>query len=941
MMPAISKYKLQTTLIILAAAFLSLSGFYSIYWKSLWKPPYDGVEWASSHEGPIAEWIDPSGPAAHAGLMTGDRLISINGEKVESPLSASDYPWKENLQSPIALKVKRGMEEKEILLILKRSNQKEVMYFYLAIAGFFTLFTATYLALRLKITRFVSLYFLLSATLFVLFVFSPTGRNSVGDKFIYLMDLLARIMLPALLLSFVIAFSRHVVRSRKMATILSYIPSILIVLMNIYFLMLKGIYDFANPVKAFEIKDRMELLLISLSFLVALVILFKSYFKEDSIYNKAQLKWLMYGIGMGFLPFSLVYGIPYSLSGNVPFWTEFSAFPVIIFPLAFSSALLKYRLMDLELYLKKGLFYLSLIFFTLGTFAAISIILERLFRPFFDPGEYFYSPLAAILTAFLYPKLRKMTKFIIERLFYKDKYNFKRAVLSFIQDLSHQPDIPSLTFNFNKKIIETLNLKSSYLFLKDEEKNGYELYPRTGDKIVFIKTHSPIVNIISRSNFFPMYQVEFANNKNEFSDLISLGISYLFPMKVKNELTAILAIGEKKEGRPLNSEDLLLLSTLSGHAAPAIESARLFDEVSKKVSEINRLMEYNENILESSKIGIMVINSSGRIMNWNRALEDIYASSKKDVVGRNLTEIFPAHLTKYVLDKINAPLKGEERAYRYTFINRVGRRIIANISMSALEQKKDSSAQFVITFDDVTEQVKLEERLLRQERLASIGLLAAGVAHEVNTPLTGISSYTQMLLDEIDKKDPRYSILKKIESQSVRASSIANSLLKFSRGESSDLEQLNVNDVLEDTLSLFEPQIISKKIEIRKVLTKDIPTISGNRNKLQQVFLNIFMNSKDALPLEGQIQVESKLENGRVIVKITDNGIGIAREDMSRIFDPFYTTKGRGKGTGLGLSISYGIIKEHEGEIYVESVPGKLTEFKVEFPVSKEARLMA
>lgn len=941
-MPSISKYKLQTITIVLAAILLSLSGLYSIYWKSLWRPPYDGVQWSSSADGPIAEWIDSSGPAAHAGLMEGDCLISINGERVKSSLTASDYPWKEDLPSPLVLKIRRGTEEKEILLLLKRGSQREiVMYFYLAIAGFFTLLTATYLSLKLKITRFVSLYFLLSATIFVLFVFSPTGRNSPGDKFIYVMDLLARIMLPALLLSFVIAFSRHVVRSRKTAMILSYIPSALIILMNIYFLIFKGIYDFSNPVKAYEIKDRMELLFISLSFIIALVILLKSYFKEESVYNKAQLKWLMYGIGLGFLPFSLVYGIPYSLGGDVPLWTEFSVFPVIILPLAFSSALLKYRLMDLELYLKKGLFLLSLAFFTIATYAAISIILERLFRPFFDPGEYFYPFLAALLTAFLYPKLRSLTRFMIERLFYRDKYNFRRAVLSFIQELSHLPDIPSLTSNFNKKIIETLNLKSSYLFLKNEERNEYELVSNTEKRRVFIKAHSPVISLISRCNFFAMYQVDFANNQKEFSGLISLGVSYLFPMKVKNELTAILAIGEKREGSPLNSEDLLLLSTLSGHAASAIESARLFDEVSKKVSEINRLMEYNENILESSKIGIMVINSSGRIMNWNRALEDIYSSSRSDAVGRNLAEIFPVHLTKYVLDKVSAPLKGEDRVYRYTLINRVGRRIIANISISPLEQRKDASTQFVITFDDVTEQVKLEERLLRQDRLASIGLLAAGVAHEVNTPLTGISSYTQMLLEEMDKDDPRYRILKKIESQSVRASRIANSLLKFSKGESSDLEQLNINDVLEDTLSLFESQVIGKKIEIRKRLVTELPPISGNRSKLQQVFLNILMNSRDALPSEGQIQLESKLEDERVVVKISDNGIGIAREDMSRIFDPFYTTKGKGKGTGLGLSISYGIIKEHQGEIYVESTPGKLTKFTLEFPVSKEARLMA
>ncbi len=934
------KAKMKVALIVGVAAVLTLLGFYSIYWKSIWTAPYDGVKWVSSVNGPIADSIVPASPAEHAGLQKGDLLLSINGKKTKSLLLAEDYPWKQKGTSPISLRVQRGQEVKELVLILSYQRLNEASFYYLAIVGFFMLFTATYLALRLHIKRFITIYFLLSVSVFALFVFSPTGRNSFGDRFLYTADLLARIALPALLMNFVLIFSRGVVVSRRIAILVSYIPSFLILLANGYFLAFKGIYDFQDPVRAYELKDRIELLFISLSLIAAVVILFKSFLKLESIYDKAQHKWLMWGIGLGLGPFVLIYGIPYALSGEVPFWAEFSVFPVIILPLAFSSALLRYRLMDLELYLKRGFFYLTLAFFVLGVYAAFSILLEQLIKPVYDPGERFFALLAAILTAFLYPRLRTFTKFIIEKLFYREKYTFGKAVLSFIRDLNSNVDIASLVANFSKRLVETLNLKVALLFLKQDEKNCYEIQGKQGERRIFLRAESPLIKRVNQCEFVPLYNFDFGTEKNEVSELLAAGVSYLFPMKVKGDLRAVLGIGEKEAGRNLDSEDLLLLSTLSGHAAAAIESARLFDEVSKKVGEINKLMEHKESILESSNIGIMVISSSGKILNWNRALEEIHNSMRNEVVGRNIVEIFPAHFSKHVLDRVSSNLRGEERMYRYMFINRAGNRIIANIAISPLEQKADSPFQYVVTFDDVTEQVKLEEKLLRQERLASIGLLAAGVAHEVNTPLTGISSYAQMLLDEMDASDPRYEVLKKIESQTRRASSIANSLLRFTRGDSDAFDKIHINEILDETLSLFETQLSGKRIAIEREYGKDIPILSGSKNKLQQVFLNILMNSRDAIQSDGRIKVESKFEGEKVIVEISDNGIGIAKEDINRIFDPFFTTKGRGKGTGLGLSITYGIIQEHQGEISVDSVPGKLTRFSIEFPLGKEAKLM-
>jgi two-component system NtrC family sensor kinase len=244
-------------------------------------------------------------------------------------------------------------------------------------------------------------------------------------------------------------------------------------------------------------------------------------------------------------------------------------------------------------------------------------------------------------------------------------------------------------------------------------------------------------------------------------------------------------------------------------------------------------------------------------------------------------------------------------------------------------------------FEDITARARLEEQLQISDKMASIGLLAAGVAHEVNTPLTGISSYTQMLLEEMAADDPRRAILEKIESQSRRASSIANSLLNFARPERSTFEELSVNDTVLEVVRLFEPQIRGRGIRVETSLAESLPAVHGHKGKLQQVLLNLLLNARDAVEEGGKVVVSTSLRGGAVSVEVLDDGVGIAEEDLPRIFDPFFTTKGSGKGTGLGLSISYGIVREHDGEMSVESSPGEWTRFRVELPAVRSAEALA
>ena len=195
----------------------------------------------------------------------------------------------------------------------------------------------------------------------------------------------------------------------------------------------------------------------------------------------------------------------------------------------------------------------------------------------------------------------------------------------------------------------------------------------------------------------------------------------------------------------------------------------------------------------------------------------------------------------------------------------------------------------------------LEEQLQQREKLSSIGLLAAGVAHEVNTPLTGVSSYTQMLLGMLPETDPKHALLQKVRRQAERATNIVNNLLNFSRtGSATEFAEVDIHRVLDDTLQLLEPQLRSNQIEIVRAYQQDQPLVFGNSGKLQQIFTNLLLNARDAIPNGGQIKISTTTgDNDSLMVEITDSGIGIAPENVAKIYDPFYTTKGVGRGTGL------------------------------------------
>jgi two-component system NtrC family sensor kinase len=262
---------------------------------------------------------------------------------------------------------------------------------------------------------------------------------------------------------------------------------------------------------------------------------------------------------------------------------------------------------------------------------------------------------------------------------------------------------------------------------------------------------------------------------------------------------------------------------------------------------------------------------------------------------------------------------------------------ILNVAIAPLVARDERRIGRLIIFDDVTAREDLERRLVQADKLSSVGLLAAGVAHEVNTPLAVISTYAQMLAKQVSDDQQKSVLLDKIAKQTFRASEIVNSLLNFSRTSPREFVELDLGEVIRETLTLVQHQLDQSGIRVKLGVAGSLPTIRGSSGQLQQVFLNLFLNARDAMDQGGALEVRV-WEGGRgVEVEVADTGPGIPVEHVQRIYDPFFTTKGARKGTGLGLSVTYGIVRNHGGIIEVDSRPGEGAKFHLEFPVLRKA----
>ena len=975
----------KTWVLLIAAALLICAGTVNFYQRVHSQGPvWDGVTWVDTSQGIIAKRVEPGSAAARARMIPGDHLlaISMTGDKCEDVnrgVRCEEISGAEKIQ----IYLDQARVGGEIHYLIERpSYPPETRYYYAdldnlgavnnltALDLYINLIGVIYLCVGLFVifkqggrAPFVLHFAGLCLAAFVFHFYTPMGTYRDLDLAIGFLRNAGLIFFAPLFLHFSLIYPTryHLFEDRRWRTALLYVPAFVLIGLaaNLY------LHDQLAQIIPHRFLDRspnfaagyykVSFVHFAAALVLSAVFLVRRFIVSKSTVARQQLKWVVWGSVLAIGPFILLYAIGYVVGESAGPFTEVAVLPLILIPLSLGYSVVRYRLMDVELVVRRAAVYALT---TLAIALAIGAIvyfagLYALSGEVASAGEITLRLLLSIaamaLIVMIAAPVKNFLQERVDRLFYGRRYDMRHSLLDFGRTISATTALDPLLDSLISRLREVMNVERLAIFIEDQYAPGGYRVARTAGLTAPVSVPADFREMIrARSAESGVVRADDLETAPEGDGFVRRVLHYYVPCVVRGRMVAVIGLGRSADGALLSSEDVEILRTVSGYIAVAIENSLLYQEQQERAAELELLKEFNESIVESINVGLMAVDLDGCITRLNSALEDIFSITRDEVVGKKVEELFAedfADTLHQVLGPDGWQLRQTRQIYKLHTATRAGKAIVLNIALAPLWADSEEQTGALVVFEDVTERLLLEEQLQQREKLSSIGLLAAGVAHEVNTPLTGVSSYTQMLLNMLSENDPKHALLEKVRRQADRATEIVNNLLNFSRtGSAAEFTEVDIHRVLDDTLQLLEPQLRRSQIQIVRDYGEQLPQVHGNSVKLQQVFTNLILNARDSIANgDGQIVLATKNgEEDALTIEVSDNGVGIAPEDVAKIYDPFFTTKGIGRGTGLGLAVTYGIVQEHSGHISVASTPGLGTTFRITLPTrDPRARLQA
>ncbi len=954
-------------------------------------PPTDGIGWELRSDGVYAAKVTSGMAGSRAGISMGDKLIGIgfDSEKTEEVTSSAD----------VQMYLEAAGVDGNLTYFYQKPSYASTDNFYfadlhhidavprwtpsiifLSIVGIIWLSVGIFVLFKQgSRSPFVLHFAMVCLAAFVFHIYKSLGTGEDFDLAVDLIDGIAFTFFVPLFLHFCI---RYPVRSdvfdeNRWKTYILYVPAGLISIWQIFIALVPTLFFKTGIAESVaRLDDRFNLTgttyrLAFYHFVLGVsagaCLLVWRFFKNHQPVVRQRLKWAMWGTIAAIVPVVLMQLVE-RIGIQIPndnFSTAITTLPLALIPLSFGHSVVRYRLMDVDVVVRRALVYalttaaiammigavaLGLVFLAVGNNLSTTEITLRALIAIVAMG-------AIVL---LSEPLKKYLQERADRFFYGTRYDLRQGLLDFGKTLSATTALDPLLDGLIERLKQVLDVQKVAVFIEDESTKVHyrlaksvgldEKYKIPADFRTMIRQKSAGKGVVRADELdLPDIDTTHAgqNGNGNGKPLVRQELHYFVPCVAGGKMVAVIGLGRATDGSLLSSEDLEILRTVSGYIAVAIENSRLYTQQKQYTEELALLKEFNESIVESVNVGLLAVDETGRITRSNSPFEEMMGFKREQAVGQLVEDVFDASFAlnlDNILGKTRWHLTEVRNAYKLHTYDKLGRSLILNVAVAPLRSVSNQQTGAIIVLENVTSRVKLEETVQQSEKLSSIGLLAAGVAHEVNTPLTGVSSYTQMLLGMIPDTDPKHALLQKMQRQTDRASNIVGNLLNFSRtGSAEDFVEIDINKLLNDTLQLLEPQLRKSNIEIIKQYAEIPPTILGSGGKLQQVFTNLILNARDAMFSGGTITLKTSLDPVLgAVVEVADTGEGIPAENLSKVFDPFFTTKEVGSGTGLGLAVSYGIIQEHSGTVDVQSHLGEGTTFRLVFPVmQKNGRKLA
>src|SRR5580704_10416628 len=689
--------------------------------------PYDGIWWVESSGHLQAQRVDLDGPGQKAGVKPGDQLTAVEGRNITNVGSLERELYRIGVWSKATYSLVRQGVPVEAPLILAPADRS--LYSGLRLIALVYLGIGIYVLLRRWTAPKSTHFYVFCLVSFIFYAFHYTGKFNDFDWIVYWSNVVAWLLQPALFLHFSLTFPERkgLVIRRPWLVPAVYVPGAILLAVRIC------VIDLLQPSEVLRWNlDRMDWVYLATYFILAAAVLWHSYRYAESAILRQQMKWVTRGTILAVAPFTIFYVIPYLMGGVPTLGMRVSVLSLVFLPLTFGYAIFRYRLMDVDLIFKRGMAYTIAAGAILAAhFAAVGVVSEIFHKSFPSAGPVGLV-IAIAVTALLFEPFKNWVQDYLDKIFYKKRYDYRKTLIEFGRDLNSETDLDQMLTSIIDRLSHTLMVDRMAVFLSNPESPEQFTLAKTfgiantgGLNLDFLHVERP--EWAAGHLFFDNTGQAVRETPEAREAIRRLDLNYYIPCTVMNRMIAVLGLGKTAEGDFLSSEDVQLLEALAGYIGIAVQNARLYKSLERKAAQYERLKEFNENIVESISVGVLAVDLEDRIESWNSQMEVMYASSRSQAIGRFLRDVFPpAFLEEYYRVRQSS---GIHNLYKFRLGTTAGDTRVTNIAIAPLVSKDFSVIGRLIIVDDITERIELESQLTQAEKLSSIGLLAAGVAH--------------------------------------------------------------------------------------------------------------------------------------------------------------------------------------------------------------------